>query len=686
MEDNIAPVVVTKDITRTIGASGKVTIQPEDVLNFNCSTTGISSPQPVPGAGDEEEFIAFNCTSDNCEITTTTIDKPEFDCNDTGLNTVTVTVTDASGNSTTATAQVFIIDNQAPEVTAKDITVALDADGNINITPDMIDGGSNDPCGNINLSISKSAFSCVDIGQNTVTLIASDNNGNSATATATVTIVDNTAPEVVTQNIKVYLDENGSAKIQGKNLLYICDDAIIEDSSSGDRGGRRGPTVTYSEFEITSDVNAFTSCTADNCKITSIAASLTEFDCSHIGENIVTITVTDGNNNVTQKTAIVTVMDNAPPAVVVQNVDLSLNADGQAVLSLEQVEVSANDNCAIDSKVLSKTNFDCQDLGTQQVSLTVTDVNGNVTEKIFSVTISDDIAPTVIAQNFTVSLDENGQASISEQDIDNGSFDNCSLTLSLDRFNFDCEDIGDQIVVLTGTDDSGNTASASAIVTVVDQIKPTITNIPEKITVQLEDNDCEEIVTWTTPQFGDNCGYAVSSTHQPGDSFETGVTTVTYTVTDGSGNATQASFEIEVLASPVQVDLTPVIVNEHLSTHISCEGAADGSINVSVSGGCGAYTYLWSNGATTQNLNNVTAGVYSLTVTDAKGNSTTEEVVLRQPQAIVAETSVSPQFPGGNLTEENTIYLGYGEQTVTLSASASGGNGNFTYEWTPMIR
>jgi len=41
VEDNIAPVVVTKDITRTIGASGKVTIQPEDVLNFNCSTTGI---------------------------------------------------------------------------------------------------------------------------------------------------------------------------------------------------------------------------------------------------------------------------------------------------------------------------------------------------------------------------------------------------------------------------------------------------------------------------------------------------------------------------------------------------------------------------------------------------------------------------------------------------------------------
>ncbi|PWL31230.1 MAG: hypothetical protein DCO95_07070, partial [Roseivirga sp. XM-24bin3] len=67
------------------------------------------------------------------------------------------------------------------------------------------------------------------------------------------------------------------------------------------------------------------------------------------------------------------------------------------------------------------------------MTLTVTDANGNATTKTFNVSIADTTAPTVIAQDYTVSLDANGNASISVQDIDNGSYDNCSLTLSLDK-------------------------------------------------------------------------------------------------------------------------------------------------------------------------------------------------------------------------------------------------------------
>ncbi len=58
-------------------------------------------------------------------------------------------------------------------------------------------------------------------------------------------------------------------------------------------------------------------------------------------------------------------------------------------------------------------------------------------------------------------------------------------------------------------------------------------------------------------------------------------------------------------------------------------GANDGIINLSVSGGTAPYTYLWSNGATTANLNGLSPGVYSCTVTDANGCTASEQVTIQ---------------------------------------------------------
>ncbi|MCD8402772.1 HYR-like domain-containing protein, partial [Tenacibaculum finnmarkense] len=55
-----------------------------------------------------------------------------------------------------------------------------------------------------------------------------------------------------------------------------------------------------------------------------------------------------------------------------------------------------------------------------------------------------------------------------------------------------------------------------------------------------------------------------------------------------------------------------------LKSDLSC-GGTDGGIDLSVTGGSGSYTYLWSNGATTQDLNNISTGLYTVTVTDILG-------------------------------------------------------------------
>ncbi|OEK02080.1 hypothetical protein BFP97_11355 [Roseivirga sp. 4D4] len=332
--DNIAPTVVTRDIARVIGAGGQVTITADDVLNFNCGG-GTSIPQPVPGSG--EVTIEFaTCTEDNCTIASKELDKYTFDCNDVGVNTVTVTVTDQSGNSTVATATVTITDNQAPVLATQDITIPLDADGIATITPEMIDNGSNDGCGDITLTLSKTTFNCDEIGPNTVTLIATDASGNTATATAVVTVVDDLAPTVVTQNILIYLDENGNGKIRGTDVLYICEGADVNvpdptpPSSGGGRGRGRGrptePTIDYSDVIVTSDVSQFTSCTEDNCAIVNATLSKNTFNCSDIGDVSVMVTVTDSNGNISTGMATVTVADNTPPTLSTQDVALSLDA------------------------------------------------------------------------------------------------------------------------------------------------------------------------------------------------------------------------------------------------------------------------------------------------------------------------------------------------------------------------
>lgn len=67
-----------------------------------------------------------------------------------------------------------------------------------------------------------------------------------------------------------------------------------------------------------------------------------------------------------------------------------------------------------------------------------------------------------------------------------------------------------------------------------------------------------------------------------------------------------------------------------------CFGGSDGIINISVSGGTPGYTYLWSNGATTQDLNGVPAGVYTVTVTDNAGYAITATATVGEPTPVTA--------------------------------------------------
>ena len=201
-----------------------------------------------------------------------------------------------------------------------------------------------------------------------------------------------------------------------------------------------------------------------------MSLNIDTFDCSNLGANAVTLTATEGAITSTA-TAIVTVEDTLGPAIIVQDISVDLDANNMASITIADIDNGTTDNCSATADItlaLDVTSFTCTELGDNTVTLTATDTNGNTSTATATVTLRDVTAPTVVTQDITVSLDSDGQASISATDIDNGSTDDCSGvdSLSLDISDFDCPALGDTTVTLTVTDTSGNVATGTAIVTI----------------------------------------------------------------------------------------------------------------------------------------------------------------------------------------------------------------------------
>jgi PKD repeat protein len=103
-------------------------------------------------------------------------------------------------------------------------------------------------------------------------------------------------------------------------------------------------------------------------------------------------------------------------------------------------------------------------------------------------------------------------------------------------------------------------------------------------------------------------------------------------------------------------------------TNTSCYGGSNGSIDMNVTGGNAPFTYAWSNGSTTQDISNLAAGSYSVTVTDNSGCKGTYNTTITQPAAIAVVASVVTSPTCGNFD---------GKATATVT----GGTGAYTYMW-----
>ncbi|MEL7123549.1 MAG: HYR domain-containing protein, partial [Bacteroidota bacterium] len=561
--DKLPPVMSCKDISIQLDDSGSASITPSDI--------------------DEG-------TTDNCNNFSLETSKSDFDCSNIGTNSVKLTATDNNGNSNECTVLVEVQKNIGPTALCKDATIQLDEEGLATLSIEQINNGSFDNCDIIQYTLTKTQFNCGDVGNSNILLIVEDGSGNTGDCQATVTVLGESLPNAICEDISVALDNDGNASITTDDVNdtppIICDAFIGSlDQTSFDCSNIGDNTVTltlsYESENISTcnatveikdetppevvcesfvaalssdgfvgvDVNDLSVVASDNCGIKSLTLDRFIFSCNQIGEQAVVITVIDDSDNVTTCTSLVEVVENTAPIAVCQNITVALNEQDQASITANQIDNGSSDNCSITSRSLDKTNFDCSDVGNLTVLLTVEDGSGNTDDCQSTVTVIGERVPDAICMDFSVALDDIGNANITTDNINNTPPVSClEITASLDKTSFDCSNLGDNTVTLTLTDPQNNTSTCTATVEVVDETPPVI-ECEERTSTNLNEDGLypfgEELVLDLSE---DNCGIAsivLDKTNFTCQQLDRTVP-VTVTVTDHSGNISTCISLVEV--------------------------------------------------------------------------------------------------------------------------------------------
>ncbi len=449
-----------------------------------------------------------------------------------GTTPVTATATDASGNSITHSFNIIVQDSEVPTVITQDLIKNLDAgnsgrNGQVTISPEEINNGSFDNCGIASMALDQTLFECSDLGPNTVTLTVTDLNGNTASATATVTIQDVTSPEIL-----------GLADLTVSTTPGTCE-AVVNYTASVNDNCIAAPSFVPG-FSLGGTHNGHTYFVANEANFWPEAETIAQSFGGHLvtindaAENefvrtLTTSTIWIGLNDLDQEGILV--WTSGDPVTYTNWAPGEPNNNNNE----DVVEMSAISGLWNDAKVSgvvptyilefdklpmqfaysipSGTSFPT---GSTEVTFSATDGSGNYAETSFTVTVEDNEAPTALTQAVTLSLNEHGQASINAEDIDNGSSDPCGIaSRSLDRTTFDCSDLGENSVMLSVSDSSGNVSSATALVTIIDDEAPEVTGLSD-ITINADTGTCSAAVNFNAIA-SDNC--SLSAPDFPGFEF-----------------------------------------------------------------------------------------------------------------------------------------------------------------------
>jgi hypothetical protein len=499
------------------------------------------------------------------------------------------------------------------------------------------------------------------------------NVGNLCAGTYCVTVTDQCGQAVV-------LCDTVAAGVDVIRPVIVCPANVVVNANPTDCSA----AATYSATA------------SDNCQLASVTYNPASGSIFNLGTTTVTATATDNSGNTSTCTFDVTVLDVTPPSAACQNVTVHLNNSGNATVTAAQIDNGSADNCGSVNLSLSTSAFTCANLGVNTVTLTVTDNSGNTSSCSATVHVQDLTAPVAVCQSLVLNL-TNGSATISANQVNGGSTDNCSIAnMSVTPSTFGCANVGNNTVVLTVTDGSGNTATCTAVVTV--------NSAPIVVTLSSPLNGCGYNVTacCATNGSGSGSGDGHGSGSGSGGDHGSGSGRGHGTSQGGGWNNCNDRHCTNFGRSNHGCGHGNLgHGNGHFGTsrghgtghgnigsgrghgtghgHLgSCRGHGtghgsfpcghDGCVTATVIGGCAPFTYLWSNGATTASQCGLTAGLYQVTVTDGSGHTVVQSIVLTQAPNLAATATATPVSCNG-------------AHNGTATAQPAGGCAPYHYHW-----
>ncbi|MBL7787756.1 MAG: DUF11 domain-containing protein, partial [Chitinophagales bacterium] len=156
----------------------------------------------------------------------------------------------------------------------------------------------------------------------------------------------------------------------------------------------------------------------------------------------------------------------------------------------------------------------------------------------------------------------------------------------------------------------------------------------------------------------------------------------TTAATDGNSDANATTgespiFAMNILGTGVDKDNLTIdagyrscnlSISSISGTDVSCNGGSDGTASVTASGNLSPVTYLWSNGETTASISGLTAGTYSVTVTESATCTAVTSYTVNEPTALSVVCSKTDVTTNGG-------------SDGTASVNATGGTSPYTYLW-----
>ncbi len=614
IQDNIPPVAKCKDITIYRNAGGSASFNLSQLNDGSSDNCGL---KPIIGLGSAI-------------------------CGSVSQFPVTMTIEDLSGNRSSCSGQVMVVDPIPPTARCKDVNVLLDENGQATISIGQVNNGSTDNCFIVGGELDKTIVTCTD---KTVTLTIRDSDGNENSCTANLTYDEKVAP--VPDVVPL------------PTINADCSTTVT------------APTAT------------------DNCAgtLTGTTNDPTSFNAP--GNYTINWTYDDGNGNSSTQAQTVIVSDNTPPTAICQNISVPVDANGNATIKPQDLDNGSSDNCGTVlfefSDGSTEMNVQCpsQPGPVPRISIIVKDGNGNQSTCSGFVSTTDNIPPVAECQDITIELDADGKASFTITDIDKESYDNCGFKpTGYPQVTLTCSNIGTTTRTYTVEDYSGNQNSCKGKVTVVDRIAPIpdVTNLPDINGI------CSASVS-TAPTATDNCGGVITGTTSDPLTYSTqGTHIITWTFDDGNGNSVTQTQTVIIKdgSNPIPDVTTLPTITAECSVTVPAPTATDN---------CGGTITATTSDPTSYS----TQGSYTITWTydDGNGNSVSQmqNVVIKDVTAPVPDVASLPTIQGncevgieppfatdncaGQITGTTSDPLYYDQKgTYTVTWIFDDGNGN----------